>query len=358
MRSGSTIRPSSMKRAWRSAPPRRDEGFGHRHPFELPGARGALVVGRHGVEHQAGLLAHHLGAARISSQEIGLRFCGMVEDEPRPCTNGSNASPTSVCIISITSVAILASVPVTSPRNDTVSAKPSRATCQGDGRAAEPEFGHQRVVHGEALVAERGQRAGRAGELADQHARLQFSEALAVARDHAEPDRRLVAERHRQGVLQVRAAGHHRVAMLLGERGERRVERGQVGLDQRQRIAHLQDSGGVHDVLGGGAPVHVAAGIAALLGELVHEADDGIADEVGLGLELGEVDGIGARQPPDGLRRLLGDHADAGLGGGQRHLDLDVARDRRLVAEHFAHGRRAEGIAEDVGIEDRGGHGC
>ena len=29
----------------------------------------------------------------------------------------------------------------------------------------------------------------------------------------------------------------------------------------------------------------------------------------------------------------LGDHADAGLGGGKRHLHLDVARDHRLVAE-------------------------
>ena len=38
-----------------------DEGLGHRHPLELPGARGALVVGRHRVEHQAGMLAHDLG---------------------------------------------------------------------------------------------------------------------------------------------------------------------------------------------------------------------------------------------------------------------------------------------------------
>src|SRR4051794_9924722 len=30
-----------------------------------------------------------LHAASISSDEIGLRFCGMVEDAPRPLTNGS-----------------------------------------------------------------------------------------------------------------------------------------------------------------------------------------------------------------------------------------------------------------------------
>ena len=161
----------------------------------------------------------------MNSQAIGLRFCGMVEEEPRPCTNGSNASPTSVCIISMTSVAILASVPATSARNDTVSAKPSRATCQGVGGRPSPSSVHQRVVHGEALVAERGERAGGAGELADQHARPQLLQALAVAHDHAEPHGRLVAERHGQGVLQMRAAGHHGVAVLPGQRRQRRVER-------------------------------------------------------------------------------------------------------------------------------------
>ena len=72
--------------------------------------------------------------------------------------------------------------------------------------------------------------------------------------------------------------------------------RRQIGLDERQRVPHLQDRGGVHDVLGGGAPMHIAACLAALLGELVHDADDGIADEIGLGLELGDVDGVRARQ--------------------------------------------------------------
>ena len=177
-----------------------------------------------------------------------------------------------------------------------------------------------------------------------------------MAHDHAAPHRRLVAERHGQRVLQMRAAGHHGVAMLPGERGQALVERGKIGLDEGERVPDLQDGGGVHDVLGGGAPVDVAAGLAALLGELVHDADDGVADEIGLGLQLGDVDGVRARQPLDGRGGVLGDDADAGLRGRQRHLDLDVARDRRSIAEDRAHGRRAERIAEDVGIENRGGH--
>jgi hypothetical protein len=46
-----------------------------------------------------------LAAARMSSLEIGLRFCGIVEDAPRPGTKGSETSPSLVAIISMTSVA-------------------------------------------------------------------------------------------------------------------------------------------------------------------------------------------------------------------------------------------------------------
>ena len=66
-----------------------------------------------------------------------------------------------------------------------------------------------------------------------------------------------------------------------------------------------------------------------------------------------------ARAPgADRLGRLLGDHAGAGLGGGERHLHLHVAAHRRLVGEDRAHGRRAEGVAEDRRIEGGGRHGA
>ena len=59
-----------------------------------------------------------------------MRFCGMVDDEPRPGANGSNTSATSVCIISLTSIAILPSEPPTSPRKAPTSAMVSRTVCQ------------------------------------------------------------------------------------------------------------------------------------------------------------------------------------------------------------------------------------
>ena len=59
-----------------------------------------------------------------------MRFCGMVEDEPRPSWNGSNTSSTSVCIISFTSKAILPQMPVTRPRKQPTSAMRSCTVCQ------------------------------------------------------------------------------------------------------------------------------------------------------------------------------------------------------------------------------------
>src|SRR5204862_393212 len=62
----------------------------------------------------------------------------MVLDEPRPCANGSYASPTSVCIISFTSSASLPSVPVTRPRKQPTSAIVSRSVCQAIAGCARP----------------------------------------------------------------------------------------------------------------------------------------------------------------------------------------------------------------------------
>ena len=167
---------------------------------------------------------------------MGLRFCGMVEDEPRPGTNGSNASPTSVCIISITSVAILASVPVTSASSDTASAMPSRATCQGVGGRPSPSSAISASCTARPLSPSEASVPAAPANWPTSTRGRSSSSRWRCRTHHAAPHRRLVAERHRQGVLQVRAPGHHRVAVLAGQRRQRRVERRQVRLDQRQRV--------------------------------------------------------------------------------------------------------------------------
>lgn len=61
------------------------------------------------------MLAHPFEAASINSDEIGLHFCGMVEEAPRPVTKGSYTSANSVEAMIMTSSAILPSEPVISP---------------------------------------------------------------------------------------------------------------------------------------------------------------------------------------------------------------------------------------------------
>ena len=52
-------------------------------------------------------------------------------------------------------------------------------------------------------------------ELADQNAWLQLFEAFGVTVKHREINRRFIAERHRQRLLQMGTARHRRVAMAF-----------------------------------------------------------------------------------------------------------------------------------------------
>src|SRR3954454_25223301 len=63
-----------------------------------------------------------VAAANADAAATGLRLCGMVDEPPRPSPDGSKASPTSVCIISDTSRAILPQVPADMANKDGASA--------------------------------------------------------------------------------------------------------------------------------------------------------------------------------------------------------------------------------------------
>ncbi len=131
MRFGVHLQAGREEAALRQAAGGEQEDLRQRDPFDLPRAGRALVVLDHGVEQGGHVLPHQaLRSNGCRRHEIGLRFCGMVLDEPRPSWNGSNTSSTSVCIISFTSIAILPSVPVTRPRKQPTSAMRSRTVCQ------------------------------------------------------------------------------------------------------------------------------------------------------------------------------------------------------------------------------------
>ena len=236
------------------------------------------------------------------------------------------------------SSAILPSDPVTSARKFIVFRKTVAGDMPGRDGNAEAEFLAKRLLHLESLVAERGQRAGGAGELADQHARLQLFEPLGVAVEHRQVDRGLVAERHRQRLLQMGAARHRRVTMPLRQIGEDAAQGGDIVFDDLKAFAQLQHDGGVHDVLRGRPPMHVAAGLAALFCHLVHQRQDRIADDIGLAAQQVEIERRDVGTVGNFVRRFRRDHPAARLGPRQRDLDLGIARDQAEIRKHLAHG--------------------
>ena len=69
---------------------RQHEALGDGDPLGMPRPRCALEVLHHRIDHQPGVLAHRLGGGKHQlAEEIGLRFCGIVLDAPRPLTKGS-----------------------------------------------------------------------------------------------------------------------------------------------------------------------------------------------------------------------------------------------------------------------------
>jgi hypothetical protein len=97
--------------------------------------------------------------------------------------------------------------------------------------------------------------------------------------------------------------------------------------------------------------MHPAPGLAGAVGELAHQRQDRVADRLGLALEPGEIEGLRFFDNIcSGLgdrRGRLGRHdAGARLGPRQRRLHLGAAAEKGEFAEHRAHGRGAEHVAE------------
>ncbi len=182
-----------------------------------------------------------------------------------------------------------------------------------------------------------------------------------MAVESVEPDRRLVAEGHRQRVLQVGAPGHRRVAVFARELGEMAAHRRQILLDQGEPGADLQHRGGVHDVLGRGAPMQIAPRLARQFGHLADERQDRIADGLGLVLQARQVERLAAagqriRRVRDRVGCLGRDDPEPSLGARESRLDLDAAREKGVVAEHLAHRRGAEHVGKDRGVESADRH--
>jgi hypothetical protein len=129
----------------------------------------------------------------------------------------------------------------------------------------------------------------------------------------------------------------------------------QISVDDDERSTDLQHRGRIHDVLGGRAPMHIAAGFARGLRKLMDQRKDGIADDLRLVAERVVVDHDGAGRGVDGLGRLRWNDVEPRLRAGERRFRLKIAPYQGLVGEHRAHLGGAEHVPKEGRIENGAG---
>ena len=218
----------------------------------------------------------------------------------------------------------------------------------GQGQA---ELRRQRLGDGAALIAQGGERAGRAAELHGKIAAFQLFEAREMIGQRREPDRAFVAEGDRQRLLQEGAPRHRQIAVPPGLSRQRIAERQEIAGNEIERVAQLQHQRGIGHVLGGGAPMDIgrgraAGGLAQRLGQRRHR----LAGERGALGHPGQRQIAGLGRLDDGGGRRLGNDAEPGLDAGQRRLDFEHEPQPVRVREQLAHLRRAVEPAVDFRI--------
>ena len=155
-----------------------------------------------------------------------------------------------------------------------------------------------------------------------------------MAAQFVDPHGDLRAEGRRHRVLAVRSAGDRVVLRALGEVGECLDQPRELREHDPVRLADLQQVARLGDVLRRGAPVDVAAGIALAepveLPDQRDQAVPGHAQPLGHALEVEQLE---PRLALDLLGGCGGNHADLGLGAGQRDLDIEPRLPARVARE-------------------------
>jgi hypothetical protein len=223
----------------------------------------------------------------------------------------------------------------------------------GGGRLGEIEAPAEGAPDGRRRLAERCQRPGGPAQLSDEQPRPARSEALRRPRELGDPDRELEAEGDGNRVLAVRPAGHCRGRVPLGVPRQLADQLGQRRLDQIESGARLQDGAGVHDVLGGGAPVDVATRVSGFLCERADGRHERMLRLPHPLAQLVEVEGVRPRDLTDPRRGRPGDDAGVGFGFGESDLHVEPRLQEPARVEHGAHPSRAEHVAKQAAVEGR-----
>jgi hypothetical protein len=201
----------------------------------------------------------------------------------------------------------------------------------------QPQPRRHLLLGGQAGRAQRGERPGAAAQHGHEHAPLAALQTLHVTDDLVDPHRHLEAEGGGHGVLAVRAPGEQGVLGPLGEIGPGGQNRGELPQEDLVGPAHLEELAGLRDVLGGRAPVHVAAGV-ALTGAVQrpHQRDQRVSGARQPLPDRREIQEGEVRLANDLPRSRLGNDAQLALRLGESGLDVQPGLEARGLGEERA----------------------
>jgi hypothetical protein len=146
--------------------------------------------------------------------------------------------------------------------------------------------------------------------------------------------------------------------VLGGEAAELDDQRLQPRRQALEGGAELKHQGGVHDVLRGGAPMHVGRGLRPhRLAQAAHQGDHRNPVLLQTRPDLGAVDALEHGAGGDALGGGGRDQAEPRLDPGQRRLDLEQVPQVGVVGKALGHRLVAEEGAEELRVQGRDGHG-
>ena len=136
--------------------------------------------------------------ATASTDETGLRLCGIVDETPCPEPAASATSPTSVWASSVMSRPIFPQAPASAASAAPSSATRTRLVCHGSVGSREPELAREVAGERRPVGTERAERAGGASELRREPLRAHAFEPRRRVEQTDEPTRRDEPERRRR----------------------------------------------------------------------------------------------------------------------------------------------------------------
>src|SRR5262249_26446359 len=155
----------------------------------------------------------------------------------------------------------------------------------------------------------------------------------------------LETESYRHRMLQHAAAGHRRVTIAARQFRERGGNRAEVILDERERFAHLNRGRGVHDVLGGRAPMDILTEFAASMPELIDDRNYRRARDFCSSRKRVEIEVLDFGLRSDSSRCFRWNDSQLSLDACQSCLDIEINRGAIAIVKDFSHRRSAEKVS-------------